>query len=95
MEFLVSFINRFTHGLYWDSLVILASRSEATRELFLDGSVILNRSQMTRTIPELAPASSNSHAAPAGGCLTDEGSQAHIHGGFSMESGFEPGTFRP
>ncbi|GBN87511.1 hypothetical protein AVEN_24458-1 [Araneus ventricosus] len=45
------------------------SRFEATRGLFWEDLVILNRDQMTRTTPELAPPSPSFHATPPGGRL--------------------------
>ncbi|GBM85530.1 hypothetical protein AVEN_53130-1 [Araneus ventricosus] len=51
-------------------LVILTSRFEATRCYFGTDQVILNRGQMTRTTPQLAPPSPGSRTTPAGGRLT-------------------------
>ncbi|GBM59034.1 hypothetical protein AVEN_104706-1, partial [Araneus ventricosus] len=50
---------------------------------------------MTRTTPELAPLSRSFHSTPPFGPLC-MGYQAAgpIHGGSSVESGFEPGTLR-
>ncbi|GBM47301.1 hypothetical protein AVEN_172244-1 [Araneus ventricosus] len=53
---------------------------------------ILDRSQMTRTTPELAPPSPTFRTTPAGG---QERATGPIHDGSSVESGFESGTLRP
>ncbi|GBN10887.1 hypothetical protein AVEN_251427-1 [Araneus ventricosus] len=53
----VSNLRLSIHGGELVSLVILTSRFGTTRGLFWDGLVILDRSQMTRTTPELAPPS--------------------------------------
>ncbi|GBM58500.1 hypothetical protein AVEN_212753-1 [Araneus ventricosus] len=59
----------------------LTSRFEATRGLFWKDLVILNRGQMTRTTPELAPASRSFRATPARGRLAhDVRRQAHTYG---------------
>ncbi|GBM50046.1 hypothetical protein AVEN_172927-1 [Araneus ventricosus] len=53
---------------------------------------------MTKTTAELAPPSPNFHATPTGGRLAttyDLECSRPIHGGSSVESGFEPGTLRP
>ncbi|GBN64765.1 hypothetical protein AVEN_229130-1 [Araneus ventricosus] len=54
---------------------------------------------MKRTTPELEPPSPNFCTTPAGVRLVPYAwfnvQRAHIHGGFSVESGFEPGTLRP
>ncbi|GBO28001.1 hypothetical protein AVEN_125712-1 [Araneus ventricosus] len=47
-------------------LVTLTSHFEATRGTDI---VILNRDQMKRMTPELAPSSPNFHATPTTGCL--------------------------
>ncbi|GBL76992.1 hypothetical protein AVEN_12653-1 [Araneus ventricosus] len=52
---------------------------------------------MSRTIPELALPFLNFLTIPAGGRLTRvrfRVNQTHIHGGSSVESGFEPGALR-
>ncbi|GBN23472.1 hypothetical protein AVEN_102900-1 [Araneus ventricosus] len=60
--------------------------------------VILNRCQMMRTTPKLAPPSPNFRTTSAGGRLTHDirvsMHQAHMRGGSSLESGLEPGTLR-
>ncbi|GBO33244.1 hypothetical protein AVEN_258333-1 [Araneus ventricosus] len=53
---------------------------------------------MTRATAELAHRSPSFHATPMGGRLAttyDLPRNRPIHGGSSVESGFEPGTFRP
>ncbi|GBO30006.1 hypothetical protein AVEN_161647-1 [Araneus ventricosus] len=58
--------------------------------------VMLIRGRMTRTTPELAPPLSKLRTTPTGGRLaTTYDLTARIHGGSSVESGFEPGTLRP
>ncbi|GBN08749.1 hypothetical protein AVEN_9913-1 [Araneus ventricosus] len=63
------------------------------------GLVSLNRGRMTRITPELASPSQNFRIMPAGGSLTHNVRlnmhQAHIRGGFSVESGFELGVSGP
>ncbi|GBN70401.1 hypothetical protein AVEN_216371-1 [Araneus ventricosus] len=52
---------------------------------------------MWRTTPELASPSPNFHATPMGGHLAttyDLTCNRPIHGGSSVESGFEPGALR-
>ncbi|GBN62819.1 hypothetical protein AVEN_129494-1, partial [Araneus ventricosus] len=50
--------------------VPLTSHFEATRELFWDGPRQLNRGQMARSTPELAPPSPSFRITPAGGLFT-------------------------
>ncbi|GBM01854.1 hypothetical protein AVEN_218974-1 [Araneus ventricosus] len=52
---------------------------------------------MTRMMLELTPSlqASGFSTTAAGGHLTHFRSKAHIHGGFSVDSGLEPGTLRP
>ncbi|GBL96977.1 hypothetical protein AVEN_182551-1 [Araneus ventricosus] len=61
--------------------------------------IILNFGQVSSSSPELAPSSPNFRITPVGKPLTHEirfnSHQAHIHGGSSVESGFEPVTLRP
>ncbi|GBM69698.1 hypothetical protein AVEN_212276-1, partial [Araneus ventricosus] len=75
-------------------LVILASRFEVTRGLFWNSPRNFEPGgQMTRTTPELEPL-----AKPTGGRLAtthDLTRNRPIHGGSSVESGFEPKTFQP
>ncbi|GBM03412.1 hypothetical protein AVEN_265455-1 [Araneus ventricosus] len=52
--------------------------------------VIFNRGQMTRMTTELAHSSPSFRTKPAKGRGTGS-----IHGGSSVESGLEPGTFQP
>ncbi|GBM92229.1 hypothetical protein AVEN_160501-1, partial [Araneus ventricosus] len=60
--------------------------------------VTLNHSEMTRTTPELASLSPSFRTTPAVGRLVSyvlfKVQQVHIRGGSSVESGFEPVTFR-
>ncbi|GBM81937.1 hypothetical protein AVEN_114112-1 [Araneus ventricosus] len=60
--------------------------------------VILNRDQMARMTPELAPPSPNFHTMPQGGRLTHDFKinvhQAHTHAGPSVESDFELGVLQ-
>ncbi|GBM62133.1 hypothetical protein AVEN_207622-1 [Araneus ventricosus] len=78
------------------SFVALTYRFEATRGLFWTDLVILNRGQMTRTTPDLELPSPNFHATAAGGRLAFyvwfKVQQIRIHGGSSVESGFDPGV---
>ncbi|GBN48287.1 hypothetical protein AVEN_109870-1, partial [Araneus ventricosus] len=71
---------------------ILAFHFEETKCLFGTDPVILNRSQMTRTTPELVLLPSNFRTIPAGGRLTYVRFKDHNHGGSSLE--FEPGALR-
>ncbi|GFT66162.1 hypothetical protein TNCV_650161 [Trichonephila clavipes] len=55
-----------------DSEKISTSQCSATRGLLVTDLVILNPSQETRTIPELAPHSPNYHTTPTGGRLSSQ-----------------------
>ncbi|GBN44843.1 hypothetical protein AVEN_57635-1 [Araneus ventricosus] len=69
---------------------------EATRGYFGMDLVIFSGGPMTKTTPKLAPLCLNFRTTQAGGRLTPyllfNVHQAHIHGGYSVESRFEPRT---
>ncbi|GBL72471.1 hypothetical protein AVEN_115387-1 [Araneus ventricosus] len=75
------------------SLVISTSRFEATLSYFGTDLVILNHGQMTRATPPLQ--ASTQHQREGVWLLRMiQRAAGPIHGGSSVESGFEPGTLR-
>ncbi|GBO21093.1 hypothetical protein AVEN_148555-1 [Araneus ventricosus] len=81
--------------LFLPRLVIFTSCLKQHKGYFGMDLVILNLGQMTRTTPELDAPSPSFLTTPAGGPLAPDGfgvHQAHLHGGSSIESGFEPGN---